>query len=281
MPEFAYVNGTILPIEQAVIPVEDRGYQFGDAVYEVVASYDGRLFCLEEHLQRLQRSMQQLDFPVLSIDGVRQAVETLFQRSEMDRAAVYIQISRGVATRNHALPADPSPQVIMTVRPVGEIPPELRAGGASAITVKDERWGRCDLKTVQLLANCLAKQKALDDGATDAIFVNADDVVTEATSSNVFIAEGDGLLTHPLDTHILPGITRAVIIDVCAEIGIPVSQRRFSSARLFGASEVFLTGTVTEVLPIVTVDSRTIGDGVVGPMARKLHQGLQSKIRHT
>lgn len=275
MPELAYLNGEFLPIEKAQVPIEDRGYQFGDAVYEFIVSYDGRLFCLEEHLDRLERSLQGLSFPSLPRETLRQAVETLFQKSKITRAGIYIQISRGVAPRNHPFPDSVRPQVVMTIRQVDEKPPELRQNGAAAITVEDFRWGRCDLKTVQLLPNVLAKQKALEAGVFDAIFISREGVVREATSSNICIVAAGTLVTHPLTAHILPGITRQVVINLCRDLEVPFEERSFKTDELFGAAEAFLTGTVTEVLPLTKIDGRRIGDGRVGPVTQRLYEALR------
>ncbi|MFZ0614435.1 MAG: D-amino acid aminotransferase [Desulfobacterales bacterium] len=277
MPELAYLNGEYLPIEKALVPIEDRGYQFGDAVYEFIASYNGRLFYLEEHLDRLERSLDGLSFPPLSRDAIRQAVVTLFEKAGISRAGVYIQISRGVAPRNHAFPNAAGCQVVMTVRAIEEKPPELRKKGAAAITVEDFRWGRCDLKTVQLLPNVLAKQEALAAGAFDALFVSSDGVVREATSSNLCIVADKTVITHPLTPRILAGITRKVVIDLCRELDIPIEERLFKTDALFGADEVFLTGTVTEVLPIVTIDGRRIAGGQVGPVTARLYETLRQR----
>ena len=275
MPELAYLNGEFLPIEKALVPIEDRGYQFGDAVYEFIASYNGRLFYLEEHLDRLERSLNGLFFPSVSREAIRKAVLTMFEKAEIQRAGIYIQISRGVSPRNHAFPDGVSPQIVMTIREIEEKPPELRKNGATAITLEDFRWGRCDLKTVQLLPNVLAKQKALAAGVFDAIFVSPEGVVREGTSSNICIVADGTVITHPLTPQILPGITRMVVIDLCRELNIPVSERFFKTDALYGSEEAFLTGTVTEVLPIVTIDGHRIGDGQVGPVTAKLYETLR------
>ena len=278
MPELAYLNGDIMPIDQAMVPIEDRGYNFGDAVYEFVASYNGHLFCLEPHLERLERSMAALDFPQLPRETVQGAIETLFARAGIARAGIYIQISRGVAPRDHAFPASSDLQFVMTVRPVHEKPRAFREKGAAAITVTDIRWGRCDIKTVQLLPNVLAKQKAVAAGAFDAIFVAETGEVREGTSSNLFMVK-DGLLsTHPLTPRILPGITRQVVLELAREAGLTVEERYDDQAFLMAADEVFLTGTVTEVLPITRVDGKPVGDGAVGPISRRLYQDLLQRI---
>lgn len=277
MPELAYVNGEIMPIEKAMVPIEDRGYQFADGVYEFVASYDGHLFFLEEHLDRLERSMAELAFDPISRPDIKKAVLELFSVSGYRRAGIYIQISRGVAPRNHAFPPGLPPQIIMTIRPIKKTPEDMMENGATAITVPDTRWGRCDIKTVQLLANCLAKRKALDSGCDDAIFVSDQGVVREATSSNLFIASGGKLTTHPLTVNILPGITRMAILDICKTTDLDVQESFFKTEALYGADEVFLTGTTTEVLPVVRIDGKTVGDGKVGPISCRLCDSLHKQ----
>lgn len=277
MPDLAYVNGTILPIEKALVPIEDRGYQFGDAVYEFIASYDGRLFMLEPHLDRLERSMSELGYDPVTRSDIRTATLDLLKRSGYPRAGIYVQISRGVAPRNHAILPGLSHQIIMTVRPVQEIGAEKRSNGARVITVPDTRWGRCDIKTVQLLANSLAKQKAIDAGCDDAIFVSDQGIAREGTSSNLFVVQRGRLTTHPVTSRILAGITRMVVIDLARSDGLDVQESVFGFETLYGSDEAFLTGTVTEVLPVVAIDGRPVGDGSVGPISRRLHARLREQ----
>ncbi len=278
MPELAFVNGKIMPIEEAKVPIEDRGYQFGDAVYEVVNSFNGKFFGLEEHLDRLERSLRELSYPPVSRDEVKKGMLEILNRSGMDHASVYLQISRGVAPRNHAYAGLNGVQMIMTVREVKEVPEALRTQGVSAITVEDIRWARCDIKTVQLLANALAKQKAVDAGAYDAIFVTPRGVVRETTISNLFIVLGGVVLTHPADHHILNGITRTMTIDCCRELNLPIEENTFTVKEMFAAEEVFLTGTTIEVLPVVTIDEQNIADGEPGPISKQLYEALHAKI---
>jgi D-alanine transaminase len=274
MPELASVNGVVTPIEEATVPIEDRGYQFGDAVYEVIASYGGRLLAFEAHLQRLTRSMKALAFAPMPLDSLRGAVVGLFERAEIARAAVYLQVSRGVAPRNHAYGAAMDPQIVITVREVVEKPAELRERGAAVITVPDERWQRCDIKTVQLVPNAMAKQKALDAGAFDAIFISREGEVREGTSSNLFAVRDGCLITHPLTPNILPGITRRLVLDICRRERLTVEERIFLEDDLFAADEVFLCGTITEVLPVAAVDGQPIGDGGAGAITKRLYDGL-------
>jgi len=278
MRELAFVNGEFMPIEEAMIPIEDRGYQFGDAVYEVVNSFKGKFFGLEEHLDRLERSLRELSYPSVSRDKVKNGMLEMLNRSGMDRASVYLQISRGVAPRNHAYSGVNGVQIIMTVREVKELPEALRIKGVPAITVEDIRWGRCDIKTVQLLANSLAKQKAVESDAYDAIFVTKEGVVRETTISNLFIVQGGIVITHPANHHILNGITRIMTIDCCREIGLPIEEQTFTAKEMFAADEVFFTGTTIEVLPVVSIDDQGIADGEPGPISKQLYEALHTKI---
>lgn len=278
MPELAYVNGKIMPIVEAFVPIEDRGYQFGDAVYEYITSLNRRPFLLDEHLARLKRSMSELSFPLVDMEMIRIAVLEMFDKGDYDNGDVYIQISRGVAPRDHAFPESNGIQFIMTVRETKRYPDEVHAKGIKAITVEDQRWGRCDIKTVQLLYNALAKQKALDSGAYDAIFVGPDNVVREGTSSNLFIIADQTVITHPLTPNILPGITRACLLQICKERSIPFQERFFDTSELYAANEAFLSGTTTEVLPLIEIDGHTIGKGLIGPVSKKLLTALRSKM---
>ncbi|MBR9980197.1 MAG: D-amino acid aminotransferase [Desulfatitalea sp.] len=276
MPELAYLNGEIMPIDEARVPIEDRGYQFADAVYEYLASYNGRLFALEAHLDRLEHSLGALAFPALDRNHIRNAILTLHKRAAIARSGIYLQISRGVAPRNHPFPVQAAPQIVMTVRQLHPTPPEYLRDGIRAITVTDSRWSRCDIKTVQLLPNVMAKQRALEAGAQDAIFVSPDGVVREGTASNLFIHAGGRLHTHPLTPAILAGITRAVLIDSCRKQAITVEERFFDLHELMAADEVVLTGTVTEVLPVTQIDGQAIGNGRPGPAAEMLRTQLEA-----
>jgi D-alanine transaminase len=278
MPELAYVNGNIMPIQDATIPIEDRGYQFGDAVYEYITSFNKRPFLLDEHLARLKRSMTELSFPLVDMDTIRSAVLEIFDKGGYDNGDVYIQISRGVAPRDHAFPESNEIQFIMTVRETKRYSDEMHANGIKVITVEDQRWGRCDIKTVQLLYNALAKQKALDSGAYDAVFVGPDNVVREGTSSNLFIIVDQTLITHPLTPNILPGITRACLLQICRERSIPFQERFFDTNELYAADEAFLSGTTTEVLPLIEIDGHPIGQGGIGAISKKLLAALRNKM---
>ena len=277
MPELAYLNGKILPISETYVSIEDRGYQFGDAVYEFIASYNGKMFCMKEHLDRLQHSMKGLLFPEMDRNFIEQAVYELFEKAQIARAGLYIQMSRGVAPRDHAWAKDIKVQITMTIKEVKEYSSKLREDGIDIITIQDERWSNCDIKTVQILSNAMAKQKAKSQGAFDAIFVSKDGIVREGTSSNFFIVKDGGIITHPLTKNILPGITRMVIMDLAGDLGIKVQEKFFSKTDIFSASEAFLTGTVTEILGIKTIDGIQIGIGKSGEITQKLYKALREK----
>ncbi|MDA8138281.1 MAG: D-amino acid aminotransferase [Desulfobacteraceae bacterium] len=281
MPELAYVNGRIMPIEEAKVPINDRGYHFADAVYEFISGYHGRLFAFEAHLDRLERSLRALSFPPISRDSIREAIEKIFQAAALDNGGVYLQISRGVAPRNHPFPINVQPQIIITVRSLPETPRAYLENGIHVITVTDIRWGRCDIKTVQLLPNVLARQQALDAGAQDAIFISPEGVVREATSSNLFIVKDNTLQTHPLTPNILPGVTRGCLLEICREEGIPVQEIFFNHHTLLSADEVFITSTVAEVLPVTRIDGRSIGAGCPGPLTQRLRTLLETQAGKT
>jgi len=277
MPELAYLNGEIRPINETYVPIEDRGYQFGDAVYEFIASYNGKLFCIKEHLDRLDYSMEGLSFPKLDRNFIQNAIDTLFEKAGIARAGLYIQISRGVAPRDHAWNKDIKLQIIMTIKNVKELDPKIREKGVDIITIEDGRWSNCDIKTVQILFNSMAKQKAKDLGAFDAIFVSQDGIVREGSSSNFFMVKDGILITHPLTKNILPGITRRVILDLARDLGIKIEEKFFSKTDLFLAQEAFLSGTLTEILGIKTIDGKAIGKGQPGEITQKLYRALRKK----
>jgi D-alanine transaminase len=281
MPELALVNGKIVPLDQARVPIEDRGYQFGDAIYDVIDSYAGKLFCLDLHLDRMERSMKALSFPPIPREKIRGYIVELFEKAGIAKAGIYVQISRGVAPRNHGFPRDAQPQIIMTIRSSSGLPLELTEHGVKMITVPDLRWGRCDIKTVQLLPNVLAKQQALNAGAFDAIFIAEDGVVREATSSNLFIAKNGVLFTHPLTQNILPGISRRMVLAMCEESGIEIVESFFDVGRMLDADEVFVTGTITDILGVVEIDGKPIGEGTVGPICRRLNRSLVERAENS
>lgn len=278
MSETVYLNGSLVPYEKALIPFEDRGMLFADGIYEVVRAYGGRLFELEAHLERMVASAAEIRLPLPSLPELRRALTEVLAASGLRESSVYIQITRGFAgPRSHALPAQPTPTVFAAARPVPHPDPAHVRDGALAITVPDRRWHMCHVKSVGLLLNTLAKQSAIDEGAQEAIFVR-DGVVTEGSATNVFAVFGGVVHTHPDGPHILPGITRQVVLELCAAEGLPVREEPFLVSHLYGAAEVFVTGTNSEVLPIRAVDGRPVGAGAVGPVTRRLQASFTRRV---
>jgi D-alanine transaminase len=276
-----YLNGEYLPIEQATLPVLDRGFIFGDGVYEVWRVVEGKLFEHKRHDARLRRGVKalELDVAVKDIDALAGVGERLLRDNEMTRGegTFYVEITRGAAPRAHAYPAAGTKPTIFGMVSRFEVPHALRETGAKAITQPDVRWLRCDLKTVQLLPNIMAKQKAQLAGALEAIFVR-DGVVTEGTHTSVLGVKHGALLTHPLSPLILPSVTRELVLEIAREQRIPVREEPFSEKDLFQLDELFVSGTTTDVTAIVEVDGRRIGAGKPGPVSRALYSGLQSRL---
>lgn len=278
MSIIVYLNGQKVDYENAKISIEDRGFQFGDGLYEVVHVYNKRFFHLDRHLARLQQGAKEiylnLDFGISNLESIcRKAVK----ESGYEDASVYIQVTRGAAIRQHAFPDNTSCTWLVIVRECKGNPPEFYENGITCITVPDERWGRCNIKTVQLLANCIAKEKAKRAGSFEAIFHKGGAVI-EGSSSNVFIVKDNKLLTHPANKKILNGITRGVVLEIAARNQIEYSEQFFSLDDLFDADEVFLTGTTTEIMPVVKVDGKIIGDGVPGRLTKLLQKYYKKYI---
>jgi D-alanine transaminase len=277
-----YLNGEFLPSARAQVSVDDRGFLFGDGVYEVIRVSDGAYFQGEPHLNRLERGLQELsirwpdgmDGEKLLTTGAHLLAQNCLLEGE---ATVYVQITRGAAMRTHHFPLATTPPTayLSTAR---FLPPyELREQGAAAITYPDIRWMRCDLKTVNLLPNVLAKQHAVAVGATEAIFVR-EGVITEGSSTNAFGVIRGEIRTYPRCNYILPGVTREVIIELAAELGLPVRESPIKMAEIGRLDELFVTGTTTDVLPIVQLDGRPVGDGRPGPITRALQEALMARI---
>ena len=275
MSRIAYVNGRYLPFRDAKVHVEDRGYQFADAVYEVCEVRAGRLIDERRHLDRLKRSLGALSIPPpMSRAALSVVLHEVVARNRMAHGNVYLQISRGVARRDLPFPPDVAPNVVVTARALNRARIEaLAAQGITVISVPDNRWGRVDIKTVGLLPNVLARQNALDKGARDAWFVDQKGFVTEAASANAWIVMADGkLITRHTDHAILGGITRAVVFDVVKAQGLRIEERPFSLEEAYRAREAFITSATQIVMPVVRLDNYTIGDGKPGPIATALRR---------
>lgn len=277
--EVAYVNGRFLPIEQATVSIDDRGFQFADGVYEVVSTYGGRPYAMAAHMERLQRSLQEIRI-AFDVSGLTAVVEEGIQRGGFDEALVYIQITRGVAPRNHEFPAKPpQPTVVMTVKQLRRPDPTLHETGVAVITTPDLRWKRCDIKSIALLPNILAKQMAHEAGAYEALLVDDQQQVTEGSSTSSFRVAGGSVFTSPPGPHILPSITRGVLIGLIKDLGIELREEFSTVAEYREADEVFLAGTTTEAMPVVRIDDRQIGDGTPGPVTRSIRRAFEESVR--
>ena len=260
-----YLNGEYLPLEQGHVSVEDRGFQFGDGVYEVIRAYHGKPFRLSKHLARLEQSVKGIEMalpePLQKIEEVCRAVV-----KGLEEATIYLQVTRGSAPRVHAFPREIRPTFVAYARPATR-PPDDKA--YTLKTVPDERWGRCHLKTICLLPNILAKQKAVEAGCDEGLFVR-DNVVTEGTTSNAFFVRNGALHTHPADHRILNGVTRDAILELARQGGVRVRHQGVTLTEAMAAEEVFMTGTTTEIMPAVSIDGKPVGNGKPGPVTLKL-----------
>lgn len=275
--ELAYYNGQFVGLDELVIPIDERGHQFGDGVYEVIRFYNGKPFMLIEHLERMIRSAEAIKLPIKeTIEDYRKLILSAVEKSQLTDCNVYIQITRGIAARNHLFPDVPV-SVAMTVRQAKPLAAALREKGVEAITHPDERWANCYIKSLNLLPNILAKQAAHDAGCYEAIMYK-DGKITEGTSSNVFIVKNGEIITTPLSKQILPGITRMAVKELAEELEIPFIESYYTVEELLEADEVFVTSTTSEVLPVVKVDGKAIGNGVPGEVAAKLYDAFQKKI---
>jgi D-alanine transaminase len=278
MSRIAYVNGRYLPLRQAMVHIEDRAYQFGDAVYEVCEVRQGRLIDERRHLARLERSLGELQIrPPMSEAALGTVLREVVARNRIGYGIVYLQVSRGVARRDHAFPSpDVPPGIVVTARPLNARRNEaLAAAGIAVISVSDNRWGRVDIKTTGLLPNVLARQAAIARGARDAWFVDKDGMVTEAASANAWIVTQAGrVVTRPADQAILKGITRTVLFDVVKAQGLGIDERAFTLAEAYAAREAFVTAASQIVLPVVRIDGHVIGDGRPGPLAAALRRAF-------
>lgn len=274
----AYVNGEFVPLERAVVSVEDRGFLFADGIYEVIRVYGGRPFRLEDHLRRLEASARAIELPLPApVEEIGRLAEEVRTRNDHREAIIYIQVTRGPAPRHHLFPERPRPTLVIWTREIEGPSPEMVDRGVACITVPDTRWALCEVKTVGLLPNVLARQQAARQGAYEAIFVRGG-VVTEASSSNVFAVLDGVVYTHPVD-NILPGVTRTVALELLAARGIPARQEPVPLERFRRADEIFLTGTTTEICGVTRLDGQPVGDGRVGPITRALQEDFRRLTR--
>jgi len=279
----AYLNGTFLPLEDASVPVMDRGFLFGDGVYEVIPVYAGRLFRLAHHLQRLRNSLQavHIDNPLADSDWETMLTE-LVNRNAIPDQAVYLQVTRGVAAkRDHAFPADTQPTLFAMSTPMTASADIGSIAGATAITLPDVRWKLCNIKAITLLPNVMLRQQAVDAGAVEAILIK-DGYAIEGAASNVFIVKNDLLITPPNGPALLPGITRDLIIELAANHAIPFREADITEAELFAADEIWLSSSTREISPVTLLDDTVISTGKPGPLWKRmitLYQEYKAALR--
>jgi D-alanine transaminase len=278
MSRIAYVNGRYLPMRAATVHVEDRGYQFGDGVYEVCEVRGGRLIDERRHMARLLRSLDELRIRVpMSLASLGVVLREVVARNRVSYGVLYLQITRGVARRDHAFPVpEVPPSVVVIARALNRARNEtLAAKGIAVITVPDNRWGRVDIKTIGLLPNVLARQAAIEQGARDAWFVDSSGNVTESASGNAWVVTQAGtVVTRPADNAILRGITRTVLFEVIKAQGLAAEERAFTLKEAYAAREAFITSASQIVMPVVKIDDRPVGNGQPGPIATALRRAF-------
>ena len=270
----AYLNGQFLPLTQARISPLDRGFLFADGVYEVIPAYQGQLFRLEEHLQRLENSLAAIDLPVpYDREQWRTLLQQLLAENGGGNLYIYLQITRGADTkRDHAFPQPPVAATVFAMTgqiatPAADMPDSTP--GVSAITLDDIRWARCDIKSIALLANVLLRQQAVSEGAAEAILIR-DGFATEGAASNFFIVHRGTIVTPPKSHLILPGITRDLVVELAHQHGLPIQEREVTEAELRAADEIWLTSSTREVVPVTRLNGHVLGDGRPGPVWRQM-----------
>ncbi|MBG6200254.1 D-alanine transaminase [Labrenzia sp. EL_13] len=276
MSRIAYVNGQYVRHADAAVHVEDRGYQFADGVYEVCEVWQGKIVDMPRHLDRLHRSLNELriDWP-MARSAVEFVIRQVIRRNRVFNGLVYIQVTRGVAKRDHFFPAeDVAPSIVVTAKPTSPAASQVQADtGIAVVSYPENRWPRVDIKTIALLPNVLAKQHAKENGGKEAWYIDADGNVTEGGSTNAWIVTKEGaLVTRPAENGILRGITRAVVLDLVQKEGLTFDERPFSLAEAFEAKEAFVTAASTLVMPVTRIDGKIIGNGHPGSVATRLRE---------
>jgi D-alanine transaminase len=274
-----YFNGQFLPKEDVKVSPDDRAFLFADGAYEAILSYAGVMFRPEDHFRRMARSLGELRIEAPEPATLREISQALLERNALTEgdAMVYLQVTRGAAPRKHAFPPEGTPPTLYAFATPFQVPHQKLEQGIKVIMIPDIRWARCDIKSLALLPNVLANQRAKESGAGEAVFVR-DGVVTEGSHTN-FCAVFDGtLFTHPRTHLILPGITRAVVLELCRDLGVPYEEAPIFEHKLQDADELMVVGTTSEVMPVVQVDEWTVGDGEPGPITRQLQHAYRSLV---
>ena len=276
----AYFNGQFLPREEIRVSPDDRGFLFADGVYEVIRAYSAKPFKMDDHLKRLARSLKEIriDFPeVEKLAAVGEKLIAVNNLGEGEYATIYIQITRGAASRKHTFPDEPVPPTVYVAASPGISQRAKIEKGVKIILVPDIRWTRCDIKSISLLPNVLANQQAKENGAEEAVFVR-DGKITEGSHTNFFMIFDGQVRTHPLNTHVLPGVTRDIIQDLCREFKIPFQEELVSENDLPKAEEMFLSGTSMEVTPVIQVDDWKVGQGTPGSVTVRLREAYKKML---
>ena len=279
MNALANLNGAMMPLSEAKIPVLDRGFLFGDAVYEVLRVYRGRPWLQDEHFERLARSLEAIRIQGIDLGRLEERMRATIAAGPFREAMVYIQITRGSAPRKHAFPQGTAPLEFLFVQEFTDPYEEGRRTGVSVITQPDLRWDRCDIKSTNLLSNVLAMQNAVEAGCVEALLYLPDGTLTEGTHTSFFGVKDGAVLTAPISSAILPGITRGLVLRLAKRAELPVREHVLLRQDLPRVTELFLTGTTSEVLPVVQVDGRPIADGRPGPMTRRLQEAYAETVR--
>jgi D-alanine transaminase len=270
-----FLNGELLPLDEAKVPVLDRGFIFGDGVYELVPVYSRVAFRLDEHLARLERSLGEAKIrDPYSRQRWREIIYQLVDAQPFEDQGVYFQVTRGVARRDHAFPRDIQPTVFMMANPLVNPPRAQVDAGGAAVSAQDNRWLRCDIKSISLIGNVLLRQVSADAGASETILFR-DGKLTEASASNVFIVRGGVIVSPPKSSLILPGITYDVVTELARANGMPLEFREVLEAEVRSADEIWVTSSSKEVLAIVSLDGRKVGDGKPGPQFRRMYELYQ------
>ncbi len=272
MSRIAYVNGLYVPHGAAAVHIEDRGYQFADGVYEVFAVHNGALIGEQGHMDRLGRSLSELEIAwPMSAPSMMHVVRETQRRNHVRNGLIYLQVTRGVARRDHAFPSDIESSLVITAKKMAPLDKEKLRAGVSVITQPDIRWARRDIKSIALLPNCIAKQRAREAGAFEAWMVEKEGLVTEGTSTNAWIVTKEGdLVTRNASEDILNGITRLLVIEAAAEKGISIIERPFTVDEALEAKEAFITSSTSHVKAVTSIDGRSVGNGRVGELTERL-----------
>jgi D-alanine transaminase len=279
MNELCWLNGQVMPLSEAKVSVEDRGFLFADGVYEALRVYNGKPLALAEHLDRLERSLAGIELPLpVSKAELHSAIVKLVNHSGLTDAVVYLQVTRGPAPRNHLFPKDPKPTTFFYVRSMTPLPPIDQIEPYTLLSVPDERWARCWIKSIALLSSTLARNAAERAGADEAIFVD-NGIVREGASTNLFAVIDRQVVTHPTGSRILTGVTRDLLLRIARDLDIPVAEREMTLDQAQHADEVFLSSSVREVMWVGRWDGLRIGEGSCGPITRRLHEEYRQRVQ--